>query len=142
MSARPGPCGGQPAMVVPTAISVESRALTHLESIGLGNAAFISMGGPQAHGNSKPLNERNRLIWSTTLRIIFRDGESRFHEHRISGDYNPARGDSGLHAWLGSRSILSMAPGRRGKHVNASSEEGGLLPVAEDYFPRNREREK
>ena len=29
--------------------SVESRALTHLESIGLGNAAFISMGGPQAH---------------------------------------------------------------------------------------------
>jgi len=26
--------------------SVESRALTHLESIGLGNAAFISMGGP------------------------------------------------------------------------------------------------
>src|SRR5258706_9769275 len=32
--------------------SVESRALTHLESIGLGNAAFIPMGGPQAHGNS------------------------------------------------------------------------------------------
>src|SRR5260370_32475034 len=32
--------------------SLESRALTHLESIGLGNAAFISMGGPQAHGNS------------------------------------------------------------------------------------------
>ena len=43
--------------------SVESRALTHLESIGLGSAAFISMGGPQAHGNSKPLNERfYRLI--------------------------------------------------------------------------------
>jgi len=37
--------------------SVESRALTHLESIGLGNAAFMSMGGPQAHGNSKPRNE-------------------------------------------------------------------------------------
>src|SRR6266852_5407615 len=34
--------------------SLESRALTHLESIGLGNAAFISMGGPQAHGNSQP----------------------------------------------------------------------------------------
>jgi len=33
--------------------SVESRALTHLESIGLGSAAFISMGGPQAHGNSQ-----------------------------------------------------------------------------------------
>src|SRR6266550_2704470 len=33
--------------------SIESRALTHLESIGLGNAAFISMGGPQAHGNSQ-----------------------------------------------------------------------------------------
>src|SRR6266852_6991302 len=33
--------------------SLESRALTHLESIGLGNAAFISMGGPQAHGNSQ-----------------------------------------------------------------------------------------
>jgi hypothetical protein len=31
-----------------------SRALTHLESIGSGNAAFMSMGGPQAHGNSKP----------------------------------------------------------------------------------------
>ena len=31
---------------------------------------------------------------------------------------------------------------RRGEHDNASSEEGGLLPVAEDYFPRNREREK
>jgi hypothetical protein len=25
-----------------------------LESVGLGLAAFISMGGPQAHGNSKP----------------------------------------------------------------------------------------
>jgi hypothetical protein len=34
--------------------SVESRALTHLESIDLGNATFISMGGPQAHGNSQP----------------------------------------------------------------------------------------
>src|SRR6266849_5150682 len=34
--------------------SLESSALTHLESIGLGNAAFISMGGPQAHGNSQP----------------------------------------------------------------------------------------
>jgi hypothetical protein len=32
--------------------SLESRALTHLESIGLGHAAFISMGGPQARGNS------------------------------------------------------------------------------------------
>jgi hypothetical protein len=28
--------------------------ITRFESIGLGNAAFISMGGPQAHGNSKP----------------------------------------------------------------------------------------
>jgi hypothetical protein len=31
---------------------------------------------------------------------------------------------------------------RRVEHVNASSEEGELLPVAEDYFPRNCEREK
>jgi hypothetical protein len=23
---------------------------------------FMSIGGPQAHGNSKPLNERNRLF--------------------------------------------------------------------------------
>jgi len=34
--------------------SVESRAPTHLASIGLGIAAFIPIGGPQAHGNSKP----------------------------------------------------------------------------------------
>jgi hypothetical protein len=40
--------------------SVESRALTHLESIDLGNATFISMGGPQAHGNSQP---RRTLPW-------------------------------------------------------------------------------
>src|SRR5437899_10183913 len=43
--------------------SLESRALTHLESIGLGNAAFISMGGPQAHGNSltDPMDQTDSL---------------------------------------------------------------------------------
>ena len=40
--------------------SVEGRALTHLESIGLGNASFISMGGPQAHGNSQRGPEGSR----------------------------------------------------------------------------------
>lgn len=34
--------------------SVESRGITHLESIGLRNALSSPLGGPQAHGNSKP----------------------------------------------------------------------------------------
>src|SRR5215469_3390591 len=34
--------------------SVESRCVTHLESIGPRNGAFIPMGGPQAHANPQP----------------------------------------------------------------------------------------
>ena len=37
--------------------SVESRGLTYLESIALGNTAFIFMGGPTADGELNPPTE-------------------------------------------------------------------------------------
>ena len=46
-----------------------------------------------------------------------------------------------IHLYL-FRAFGIRARARQVEHVNASSEEGGLLPVAEDYFPRNCEREK
>ncbi len=39
-----------------------SRALTHLESIGLGNAALISMVGRRPMGTHNPTSERRQKL--------------------------------------------------------------------------------
>ena len=83
--------------------SVESRALTHLESIGLGNAAFISMGGPQAHGNSQPRGSEGK--W----RRFDSNGSATKHLKAVGGLFGYLASPNLAHArWVGLATVSEL----------------------------------